>query len=328
MKQINQSFEGKFHSKQALQAILFSCLGMFGLIFNVFVFLKLLLNMFQRRKNSNPQVLITREQQSKKTLLYLLINLTICDILNCFVLTLNYVHQSTSVASSQDNIHFSDVAGDIVCRIQVFGISLAITASAITLAVISLQRFQEVIHLFHDSFTRKQAIIMPMIIWLIPIIVSSLLAFIYGVADRYPHNCIIKSGNNFFIIIISIGLLCFSIVIPFTIITISYTGNYIVSYTMTKSMIINQANGKRSKLTWKGNDTAFALIIVTAITIASFTPLVIAFMLSSLRKILHSDAYNHSNSDLWQFFKISRIITVIPSIINPFVYRIIVKTLH
>ncbi|RDD36767.1 Tachykinin-like peptides receptor 99D [Trichoplax sp. H2] len=326
MDQINATATKDLYFKQALKGIIFSTLGLCGLIFNIIAVWTLILH--ATRKSSIPHLIALKDFESKITLLYLLINLSISDILNCFILTANYIYQTISVFHGPKSISYSSPSGNIICKIRLFCISLAITSSAITLALISLQRFHEVIHLLNESKTRKRNILIAVATWLIPMITSTLLAVIYGVTDPFPYYCIINTGSNFFIAITSIAFMCFTVVIPFTVITISYTGNYIVRYTMTRSMQLNNIKGKHSKLAWKGKDTVLPLIIITFLTFASFTPLVISFMLSSLSKIFHNEFNKNPKSDLWKFFQISRILTIIPGIINPFIYRIIIKALH
>ncbi|XP_020892440.1 neuromedin-K receptor-like, partial [Exaiptasia diaphana] len=137
--------------------------------------------------NSLVLYVVYRHQSLRNALNYLIVNMAIADLL----VTILIMPYSTAYLFIQ-NLWFSGVFGDILCRLVHFSLTASIGASIFTLVTMTVDRFVSIVFVWRKSLTLGSSKLVLVLIWVLSFVMFGFnlrvyrVDFIFGAFRCYP----------------------------------------------------------------------------------------------------------------------------------------------
>ncbi|RDD36308.1 Cardioacceleratory peptide receptor [Trichoplax sp. H2] len=298
MNSSNRSyFVDKEDQKMLAQNVFVVAIGLVGAILNSFVCLVLFYS-----------------NHSHQSLDKLIAHLSLNDLLASLSIAVSYILNALTITNREVIFRLSRLAGTILCKTNLVLVSLTITNSNLILAAISIDRYRAIIHPLALPLHKVKSNVIITIFWLISIGIGILIANFHELSASYPYRCSITNNHTIALIIVLIFAI-FGYIIPFLIISISYS--IIIKKILTvKPPMDNSEYQRRQKSRLRQRNKG-----ITVLSTASSSIFIITLGTLVTGLLIDNEFYSKLTIAFWTFFQISGTIMLLPCVINPMLYN-------
>lgn len=210
-----------------------------------------------------------------------------------------------------------------ICKSNNFFGAMCTCNSMTTLAIISIEKFRGIIYPLKVQFDQFKTKLMMVFTWIYSIILAALFAFFSTNQDHGVIECsaILKDQIKVIdtILIFIFGTMCFFV--PLIVIVICYTSIAIKICRKIPPIDDSEYKKKVMKSISKRNRCIISLLMITIIAFLAYCPIIAILNWIMFERLVDPQFHLKQSRSIWEFFRLSSIISSMPTVINPILYN-------